>query len=78
MLCNKGIKVNLYKLYFLSSYFSHQPNKRVLSQKKNKNKNKRVFHPFYFSIQPIMHTHKKKLNFFILQPIFYSLTLPFL
>ena len=33
MLCNKGIKVNWYKLYFLTSYFSHQPNKRVLSQK---------------------------------------------
>ena len=28
-LCNKGIIVNLYKLHFLSSHFSFQPNKRV-------------------------------------------------
>ena len=29
ILCNKGIIVNLYKLHFLSSHFSFQPNKRV-------------------------------------------------
>ena len=27
--CTKGMRVNLYKLHFLSSYFSIQPNKRV-------------------------------------------------
>ena len=29
ILCNKGIIVNLYKLYFPSFHFSFQPNKRV-------------------------------------------------
>ena len=50
LLCNKGIIINLYKLYFLSSHFSFQPNKRV-------------FHPPTFpSLQP--NTHKGKLNIF--------------
>ena len=50
LLCNKGIIVNLYKLHFLSSHFSFQPNKRV-------------FHPPTFpSLQP--NTHKGKLNNF--------------
>ena len=49
-LCNKGIIVNLYKLHFLSSHFSFQPNKRV-------------FHPSIFpSLQP--NTHEGKLNIF--------------
>ena len=47
-LCNKGIIANLYKLYFVSSHFSHQLNKRV-------------FHPPTF---PPLHpsTHKGKLR----------------
>ena len=50
LLCNKGIIVNLYKLHFLSSYFSFQPNKRV-------------FHPpTFLSLQP--NTHEGKLNIF--------------
>ena len=50
LLCNKGIIINLYKLHFLSSHFSFQPNKRV-------------FHPSTFpSLQP--NTHKGKLNIF--------------
>ena len=50
LLCNKGIIVNLYKLHFLSSHFSFQPNKRV-------------FHsPTFPSLQP--NTHKGKLNNF--------------
>ena len=49
-LCNNGIIVNLYKLLFLSSHFSFQPNKRV-------------FHPLTFSsLQPT--THEEKLNIF--------------
>ena len=49
-LCNKGIMVNLYKLLFLSSHFSFQPNKRV-------------FHPSTFSfLQP--NTYEGKLNIF--------------
>ena len=49
-LCKKGIMVNLYKLLFLSSHFSFQPNKRV-------------FHPLTFpSLQP--NTHEGKLNIF--------------
>ena len=49
-LCNKDIMVNLYKLLFLSSHFSFQPNKRV-------------FHPPTFpSLQP--NTHEGKLNIF--------------
>ena len=48
ILCNKGIIVNLYKPYFLSSYFSFQ-------------RNKRVFHPPTFSpLQP--NTHEGKQN----------------
>ena len=48
ILCNKGIIVNLYKLHFLSSHFSFQPNKRV-------------FHPPTFPpLQP--NTHEGKLN----------------
>ena len=50
LLCNKGIIVNLYKLYFLSSHFSFQPNKRV-------------FHlPTFPPLQP--NTHEGKLNIF--------------
>ena len=49
--------VILYKLYFLSSHFSSQPNKRV-------------FHPSTFPpSQP--NTYKRKLIFSIL-PLFYS------
>ena len=52
LLCNKGRIVNLYKLHFLSSHFSFQPNKRV-------------FHPPTFpSLQP--HTHiRGKTKYFI-------------
>ena len=50
LLCNKGIIVNLYKLHFLSSHFSFQPNKRV-------------FHLLTFSsLQP--NTRERKLNIF--------------
>ena len=50
LLCNKNIIVNLYKLNFLSSQFSFEPNKRV-------------FHPPTFqSLQP--NTHEGKLNIF--------------
>ena len=53
LLYNKGIIVNLYKLHFLSSHFSFQPNKRV-------------FHPSTFpSLKP--NTHERKLN--ILYPL---------
>ena len=47
ILCNKGIIVNLYKLYVPSSHFSLQPNKRV-------------FHPPIFPpLQPSMQTAPK-------------------
>ena len=50
LLCNKGIIVNLYKLYFSFFSFSLQPNKRV-------------FHPPTFpSLQP--NTQEGKLNIF--------------
>ena len=50
LLCNKGIIVNLYKLYFSSYPFSLQPNKRV-------------FHPLTFPpFQP--NTQEGKLNIF--------------
>ena len=50
LLCNKGIIVNLYKLYFSSFPFSLQPNKRV-------------FHHLTFpSFQP--NTQEGKLNIF--------------
>ena len=50
LLCNKDIIVNLYKLHFLSSHFSFQPNKKV-------------FHPSTFpSLQP--NTHEGKVNIF--------------
>ena len=50
MLCNKGIIVNLYKLYFSFFHFSLQPNKRV-------------FHPPTFPpLQP--NTQEGKLNIF--------------
>ena len=50
ILCNKGIIVNLYKLYFSSFSFSLQPNKRV-------------FHPPTFPpLQP--NTQEGKLNIF--------------
>ena len=59
LLCNKGIIINLYKLYFLSSHFSFQPNKRV-------------FHLLTFpSLQP--NTHEGKLNISIL-PLFHPPT----
>ena len=49
-LCNKDITVNLYKLLFLSSHFSFQPNKKV-------------FYSLTFpSLQP--NTHEGKLNIF--------------
>ena len=50
LLCNKGMIVNLYKLYFLSSYFSFQPNKRVF------------YPPIFPPLQP--NTHERKLNIF--------------
>ena len=63
-LCNKGIMVNLYKLLFLSSHFSFQPNKRV-------------FHPPTFpSLQP--NTHEGKLNIFHPLTIFHLSTFPLL
>ena len=49
LLCNKGIIVNLYKLHFLSSHFSFQPNKRVFHSP--------TFPPF----QPNTHKRKPKL-----------------
>ena len=50
ILCNTGIIVNLYKLYFSSFSFSFQPNKRV-------------FHPpTFLPLQP--NTQEKKLNIF--------------
>ena len=63
-LCNNGIMVNLYKLLFLSSHFSFQPNKRV-------------FHPPIFpSLQP--NTHERKLNIFHPPTIFHPFTFPLL
>ena len=50
LLCNKNIIVNLYKLHFLSSHFSFQPNKRVF------------YSPTFPSFQP--NTHEGKLNIF--------------
>ena len=50
LLCNKGRIVNLYKLHFLSSHFSFQPNKRVFLP------------PTFPSLQP--NTHEGKLNIF--------------
>ena len=66
LLCNNGIIVNLYKLHFLSSHFSFQPNKRV-------------FHPPTFSsLQP--NTYEGKLNIFhppiIFHPPTFSLLQP--
>ena len=50
VLCNNVIIVNLYKLHFLSSHFSFQPNEKV-------------FHPLTFpSLQP--NTYEGKLNIF--------------
>ena len=50
LLYNKGIIVNIYKLHFLFSHFSFQPNKRV-------------FHPLTFPpLQP--NTYEGKLNIF--------------
>ena len=46
LLCNKGIIVNLYKLHFLSSYFSFQSNKRVF------------YLPTFPSLQPNTHTRE--------------------
>ena len=44
-LCNKDMRVNLYKIYFLSSHFSSYPNKRV-------------FHPSAF-LPPTKHKWEK-------------------
>ena len=64
ILCNKGIIVNLYKLYFSSFHFSLQPNKRV-------------FHPPTFSpLQP--NTQERKLNIFHPPTIFHPLSFPLL
>ena len=50
LLCNKGIIINLYKLYFPSFPFSLQPNKRI-------------FHTLTFPlVQP--NTQEEKLNIF--------------
>ena len=50
ILCNKCIKVNLYKLHFLSSHFSLKSNKRL-------------FHSYTFPpLQP--NTYEGKLNLF--------------
>ena len=56
ILYNKDIIVNLYKLHFLSSPFSLQPNKNV-------------FHPIFPPFQP--NTHEGKPNLFY-PPIFLS------
>ena len=50
LLCNKGIRVNLYKLYFLSSYF-------FLTKQKS-------FSPSHFSIPPTKHI-QGKTKFFL-------------
>ena len=50
VLCNKVIIVNLYKLHFLSSHFSFQPNERVFQP------------PTFPSLQP--NTYEEKLNNF--------------
>ena len=50
ILCNKDIIVNLYKLHFLSSHFSFQPNKRVFPR------------PTFPPLKP--NTHEGKLNLF--------------
>ena len=50
LLCNKGIIVNLYKLYFSSYPFSLQPNKSV-------------FHPLTFPLFQ-SNTQEGKLNIF--------------
>ena len=66
LLCNKGIIVNLYKLYFLSSHFSFQPNKRVF------------YLPTFPFFQP--NTHEGKLNIFYhyIFPSFHFSTFPLL
>ena len=57
LLCNKGIIVNLYKLYFPYFSFSLKPNKRV-------------FHPLTFPpLQP--NTQEGKLNIFHPPTIFH-------
>ena len=64
ILCNKGIIVNLNKLYFPSFHFSLQPNKRV-------------FHTLTFPpLQP--NTQEGKLNIFYLLTIFHPPTFPLL
>ena len=60
LLPNSDIIVNLYKLYFLSSHFSSQPNKRVFIL------------PIFLSSQP--NTYERKLNLFFL-PLFYPLSI---
>ena len=65
-LCNKGIMVNLYKLLFLSSHFSFQPNKRVFHPPTFP-----FFHnfpPFHFSTPPTKRTLKElKAGFVLIQ-----------
>ena len=56
LLCNKGIIVNLYKLYFPSFPFSLKPNKRV-------------FHSLTFPpLQPNTHEEKSNLFYFLIFP----------
>ena len=46
ILCNKGIRINLYKLHFLSFNLSPQPNKRI-------------FHPSHFFTPTTKHIQGK-------------------
>ena len=75
ILCNKSIIVNLYKLYFLSSHFSFQPNKRIFYPP--------TFPPSHFSTLPTKHIWEKTKSFLsshfsILPLIFYPSTFPLL
>ena len=63
VLFNKDIIVNLYLLYFSSSHFSSQPNKRVFNSST------------FPSFQP--NTHEEKLNiFYHFTFLFYHSTFP--
>ena len=62
LLCNKGIIVNLYKLHFLSSHFSFQPNKKVFHsstfsslQPKHNERKLDIFYPLFFTLPLIFH-----------------------
>ena len=59
ILCNKGIRINLYKLHFLSFNFSPQPNKEFFISL--------TFPPLQ------LNTHKEKLKFSII-PLFHPPT----